>query len=100
MHRRLSTAASEWSARMPNVRDEFLYRGAALAEVEEWLARLPGDERLNLLSSNEVAFLEQSQAARGLAGLEKERWIRRLLVVALVIATLLAALAGFLPPRR
>src|SRR6185295_13738334 len=70
-HQRLTAAVVEWLARG---RDEsFLYRGAAIAEVEEWLARLPDDERSNLLNSDESAFLEQSRAARDRARLEQER---------------------------
>ena len=60
-HRRLMTAAAEWSARGRH--ESFLYRGVALAEVEEWLARLPEQERASVLNSTEAEFLEQGRAA-------------------------------------
>jgi WD40 repeat protein len=76
-HRRLTAAVDEWGARAPDNRDEsFLYRGAVLAAVEEWFARLPDDERVHVLNPEEIAFLEQSRAARDRARLEQERRTR------------------------
>jgi len=74
IHRRLAAAAAEWNTRRPTSRDEsFLYRGAALAEVEEWLKRLPNAESLHTLNSVEALFLGHSRAARDRTRLVQEK---------------------------
>jgi len=71
IHRRLTSAAADWTAKS---RDEsFLSRGAALAMVEEWLGGLPPEQRTNLLNAEEVAFLEHSRAARDRARQDQEQ---------------------------
>jgi WD40 repeat protein/energy-coupling factor transporter ATP-binding protein EcfA2 len=79
-HRRLTEAAQEWEQ---NERDgSYLYRGARLAEAQEWAESHTGD-----LNEQERTFLETSVGAREAESRAARRRIQR------VIAGLLAALA-------
>jgi WD40 repeat protein len=88
-HRRLTEAANEWAT---NTRDaSFLYRGARLAEAQEWATAHADD-----LNELEQQFLEASVTTREAERRAAQRRVRQViggLVSALVVISVVAGFA-------
>jgi WD40 repeat protein len=89
-HRRLAEAADEW--RNEGQHEDFVFRGARLAEAEEW-----AETRADTLNELERAFLEASIQAREAGRIASRRRVQGViatLVIVLVVISLLAAKAS------
>lgn len=91
IHRRLTEAAKEWSAGRQDPSD--LYRGSRLSQAQEWSA-----EHANILTAQEIAFLQASQVETEAMQKRQHRFTQ--LLVATVVITLIAAGVAWLQSWR